>query len=42
MGGGDPVACRLACGHLAAQSRSIGGDEAAPDTVPADVPVLQG
>jgi hypothetical protein len=40
--GGDPAACCLAGGHPAAQSRSVGGDQAAPDTVLADVPVLQG
>jgi hypothetical protein len=28
--------------HPAAQSRSVSGDQAAPDTVLADVPVLQG
>ena len=40
--GGDPAACCLACGHPAAQSRSIAGDQAAPDSVLADVPVVQG
>jgi hypothetical protein len=34
--------CRLVGVHPAAQSRSVGGDQAAPDTVLADVPVLQG
>src|ERR1700741_2536773 len=42
LGDGDPVACRLAGGHPAAQSRPVGGDQAAPDPVLADVPVLQG
>jgi len=32
----------LANRHPAAQSRSVGGDQAAPDTVLADVPVPQG
>jgi hypothetical protein len=42
LGDGDPAACRLAGGHPAAQSRPVGGDQAAPDPVLADVPVLQG
>jgi hypothetical protein len=38
---GDPAACGLVGGQPTAQSRSLGGDEAAPDTVLADVPVPQ-
>ena len=32
----------LVGGHPATQSRSVSGDQTAPDTVLADVPVLQG
>jgi hypothetical protein len=40
-GDGEPAACRPAGGCPAAQSRSVGGDQTAPDTVLADVPVPQ-